>query len=220
MKPLFILAAMVGTVVYIGTPRAAEAQVWKTIKQQTAKKVAERKARADSAIIARAAKTVDSTLAKSGRGLDTAVSVAAGFADQAVAKTEQTVVNATASLRGQDPEAEKLTADFASGRAVMREIRFEGVTEQLVGGADVHVSRLARLLKAQSGGVLVEVHVDPSTDAAADKALSDRRAMALKARLVAESIPVERVFVIGLGATRPAADGLPGNARIEVARLQ
>jgi outer membrane protein OmpA-like peptidoglycan-associated protein len=62
--------------------------------------------------------------------------------------------------------------------------------------------------------------VDATPDPTGDKALSDRRALALKARLAAEGVPAERVFVIGLGATRPPMDGIPGNARIEVARLQ
>ncbi len=220
MKSIVLLAVLFGTATHLCAPRVLDAQVWKAIKTQAAKKVAERKARTDSALIARAGQTVDSTLAKSGRGLDTAVNMAAGLADQAVAKTEQTVANATASLRGQDRESEELAARLAAGRAVLREIRFEAGAEQLAAGSDAHVVRLARLLAAQAGGFLVEVHVDATADVAADKSLSDRRAMAVKARLVAEGVPVERVFVMGLGATRPPADGIPGNARVEVARLQ
>jgi outer membrane protein OmpA-like peptidoglycan-associated protein len=220
MKSLVIIAVLFGAATHLGMPRVADAQVWKSIKEQAARKAAERKAKADSAIIARAGQTVDSTLTKSGRGLDTAINLAAGVADHAVTKTEQAVVNATAGLRGHDRDAGKLAADLAAGRAVLREIRFDAGTEQLAAGSEAHVTRLAELLKAQSVGVLVEVHVDATPDPTGDKALSDRRALALKARLAAEGVPAERVFVIGLGATRPPMDGIPGNARIEVARLQ
>ena len=59
---------------------------------------------------------------------------------------------------------------------------------------------------------------------AAAQALSEQRAKAVKARLVAGGVPAARLLAVGYGATRPAegnANGnANGNARIELTRAQ
>ena len=220
-RSTLVLAALaLGAVAQLATPRSAGAQLWKKIAEQAEKKVEARKAKADSAILARAGQTVDSTLEKTGRGVDTVVSKAAGFAEAAVAKTEHTVVSAAGVLRGDDPAAEKLAADLGAGRAVLPELRFEGSTDQLASSSAAHLDRLARILKGTSGSFLIEGHVDDGGNAAADRALSETRAAAVKARLVAGGVAAERLFAMGVGAARPPADAQGARARIEVARMQ
>jgi outer membrane protein OmpA-like peptidoglycan-associated protein len=135
-------------------------------------------------------------------------------------KTEETVAHATAGLRGQNSESDKLAADLVAGRAVMPEIRFDGATDQLSAGSEAHIGHLAQTLKSQPGSFLIEVHVDASGDIVADKALSDRRATVIKSHLMTQGVPPERVFVMGLGAARPLTTPTSSNARIEVARIQ
>ncbi|MFN2398484.1 MAG: OmpA family protein [Gemmatimonadaceae bacterium] len=210
-------------------PVRAEGQVLKKMKEQAERRLEARKAKADSAAMARIGQTVDSTLEKTGRRVDTVVSKAAELADAAVAKTEQGVADAATRLRNVSASApDQLAADLAAGRAVLWEIRFEGNTDQLAVGSAPHIDRLARHLEHQPGAFLIEGHVDATADAVADQALSEKRAAAVKERLVAEGIPAARLFVMGLGATRPPAPesvqqagaGATGNARIEVARMQ
>jgi len=216
-----VMAAVVIATGQLSVPAAAEAQqVWKQIKEQTERKFAARKAKADSAAIARAAQTVDSTLAKTGRGVDTAVSKTAAFADAVVDKTSDAVSSAAGALGGSDGEDEKLAADLSDGRAVLSELRFDGATDQLARTSDPQVERLVRLLKAQPGSFLIEGHVDDTGNATSDHALSERRAAALKARLTAAGVATERLFAMGLGATRPPADAQAARARIEIARMK
>jgi len=223
MKPLIVLAIVV---LGVGSsmPAALPAQdVLKRIKEQTRQKIETRKAKADSVAIERVGRTVDSTLAKTGRGVDTVVNRAAGLADAAVNKTASAVSAAGRALAGGDDESEKLAATMATGRAVLRGIDFEHRTHTFVPAADPHIARLATLLATQPGSFVLEGHVDATGDNAADRELSQRRAAAVKERLVAAGVPAERLFAMGLGASRPAA-GAAGasvpNARIEIARLQ
>lgn len=219
-----ILIAMVAFGATTSTPATTHGQdVWKKIREQTRQKIETRKARADSAAIERVGRTVDSTLAKSGRGVDTVVNRAAGLADAAVDKTANVVAAAGRALTGGETEDERLAAALATGRTVLHGIRFEEATDSLTPDAEPHVARLARLLAIQPGTFVLEGHVDATGNDAADRELSQRRAAVLRARLVASGLPAERLFAMGLGATRPTA-GAAGagerSARIEIARLQ
>ena len=215
---LFTAAAVAGQ---LALPAAADAQqTWKKIKDQAEKKFEARVAKADSAATARAGQTVDSTLAKTGRGVDTLVSRAAGLADVAVDKTKDVVSSAGDALTGTDADHEKLATDLAAGRAVLADIRFDGVTDQLTRESEPHLERLAKLLRTQTGRFVIEGHVDDTGNAASDHALSEKRATALKARLSAAGVPAERLFAMGLGAARPPVDPRSSRARIEVARVQ
>jgi outer membrane protein OmpA-like peptidoglycan-associated protein len=198
----------------------ADAQVWKKIKDQVEQKVDARKAKADSAAAARVGQTVDSALAKTGRGVDTVVSKAGGIADAVVNKSGDVVSNAAGALRGKDADEERLAAELEAGRAVLAEVRFDGTTDQLTDAAAPHLERLAKLLRARSGTFVIEGHVDDSGSAGADQSLSEKRAAAVKARLVAAGVAADRLFAMGLGATRPPSDARTSRARIEVARMK
>lgn len=213
----------------LSAPDQAKAQILKKMKGQAERMLEARKAKADSAAVARVSQTVDSTLEKTGRGVSTVVDKAAGVAETVVARTEQGVIDAASRLRNGDGSAvDKLATDLAAGRATLPEITFEGHTDQLAPAYAPYLDRLARLLESQPTAFLVEGHVDATMDAAADLALSEKRAAAVKAGLVAAGIPPTRLFVMGLGSTRPLAFpsgpqegvGAATNARIEIARMQ
>ena len=189
----------------LAAPTPAGAQVLKKIREQVGQKVEAAKARADSAAVARAGRTMDSTLAKTERVVDTAVS--------------KIVSTAAGALSATDAD-ETLAAELETGRAVLAEVHFVGTTDQLDDASEPQLERLARLLKEQSATYLIEGHVDDGGSAAANQALSEKRSAAVKARLVAAGVPAERLFAMGLGATRPPTDPTTSQARIEVARMK
>ncbi|MDQ3205010.1 MAG: OmpA family protein, partial [Pseudomonadota bacterium] len=99
---------------------------------------------------------------------------------------------------------------FASGRAT------------LTGGASSHVRTLAAYLQADPGlRVVVEGHTDSQGQAEANRALSQRRADAVRDALVTAGIPQARVSARGRGADRPVASndtaaGRAANRRVEI----
>lgn len=121
----------------------------------------------------------------------------------------------------QQARPDRLSAEVATGHAVISELRFVRNTDDLAPSAVAVVKHLARAINATWGTFLIEAHVDPSGDAAKEQALSERRATAVKARLVLDGVPPARVVAVGYGSTRPLA-GVPAgqSARIEVARVQ
>ena len=189
----------------LAAPTHAGAQVLKKIRDQVGQKVEAARARADSAAVARAGRTMDSTLAKTGRVVDTAVSK---------------IVSSAAGALNATNDDETLATELETGRAVLGEVRFVGTTDQLEDASDPQLERLARLLKEQSAAYLIEGHVDDGGNAAANQALSEKRSAAVKARLVAAGVPADRLFAMGLGATRPPTDPNASQARIEVARMK
>jgi len=82
------------------------------------------------------------------------------------------------------------------------------------------VRLIATALVAAGGAFLVEAHVAPSGDVVSDQLLTDRRAAAVRARLVAAGVPAGRLFAMGFGATRPAARlDSTTQSRIEISRM-
>jgi outer membrane protein OmpA-like peptidoglycan-associated protein len=215
-----ITAALVGAVVLLGSrPAAAQFGVIDRIKKEAADKAKAKKARADSAMVDRAGKTVDSTLEKTGRGVDTAVARVGTVTDTVLNRGERGVKSLAGSRRADDDA--RLAADLADdGRVVLEGLRF-GPDGALDAASRGTVRALAKLLGEGRGAFLVEGHVAPGPDGAADQARSERRAKAVKAALVEEGIDASRLFVLALGASRPPATGGSGVAeRIEVSRMQ
>jgi outer membrane protein OmpA-like peptidoglycan-associated protein len=69
--------------------------------------------------------------------------------------------------------------------------------------------------------IRVEGHTDDRGTEAANQALSERRAAAVRAAIIAEGILPERVLAVGYGESRPAesnqsAAGRSHNRRVEV----
>lgn len=198
------------------TPLAADGQgVLKRIKEDAAKKAAERKAKAEENAVGTASRMTDSTLEKTGRGVDATVNKVGTVVDTAMNKTERGITNA---VSGGGPD--KIATDLADdGRAIVRELKWAADGAELAPDANAVVKRIAKALKATDKIYLVEVHTDAGADAAASQALSDQRAAALKAKLVAEGVPAGRLFAMGFGGTRAPTDGGVA-ARIELAKMQ
>lgn len=80
------------------------------------------------------------------------------------------------------------------------------------------ISQIAVALARTPGQFLIEAHVDGKNGAAA-QALSEQRATAVKAALVAAGSSPMQLAAVGYGATRPIP-GAKSSARIEIARTQ
>lgn len=90
------------------------------------------------------------------------------------------------------------------------------------------LDRLAQLIAASPGGeISIEGHTDAKGDDAYNKRLSEGRAKAVQAYLIAAGVEAARLRTIGLGELRPTApnagpdgsddpDGRQKNRRVEV----
>jgi len=113
-----------------------------------------------------------------------------------------------------------LAEQLGRGRVVLREIRFAPGSDRINQSSIAVLRELAQALVASSGVFLIEGHTDASPDAASSQLLSERRAVAVKARLVSEGVAAGRLLAVGYGASRPAGTEHKHNARIEVTRVQ
>ncbi len=118
----------------------------------------------------------------------------------------------------QTGDPDDLAAALAEGRAVLYGVRFTEGTAILEPGSGALISRIAGALARTPGQFLIEAHVD-GRHSPATQALSEQRAAAVKAALVAAGSSPMQLAAVGYGATRPV-QGARRNARIEIARTQ
>ena len=111
-----------------------------------------------------------------------------------------------------------VAAALAQGRAVLHGLHFTEGTAILEPSSGPLISQIAGALARTPGQFLIEAHVDGKNPAAA-QALSEQRAAAVKAALVAAGTSPMQLAAVGYGATRPLA-GAKASARIEIARTQ
>lgn len=111
-------------------------------------------------------------------------------------------------------------------RFVFDDLKFETGSTQLTENGERTVDSLVAVLKSYpSVKVSLEGHTDTTGDAAANKALSEQRADAVKRMLVENGIAPDRVQAVGYGQERPVADnntdaGRAKNRRLELVVLQ
>ena len=205
-------------------PHHADGQIWKKIKEAAKAKVEAEKTKAATHVVEAAGTVVDSTLEKSGRGVDSAVSKASTVADTAMNATERGVKGVVGGVVGAF-KGDGLQQDLAKGRAVVAGIRFAPGSDEIMSSSTSMTTRLAKAILATPGTFLVESHTAATNDATADQALTDRRATAVKTRLIAEGVPAARLFAMGFGATKPPAPATANTPaarpdRIEISRMQ
>jgi outer membrane protein OmpA-like peptidoglycan-associated protein len=213
MRALVLIGALLLAAI---APASADAQgnVMKRIKEQAAARAKVRKDSMDNHLVRAATTAVDSAVGKTGRGVDSTVSKVGHVTDTLMNKTERGISGIT---RG--GKENRIGPALANGRAVLAELAFEPGTVRFAASAAETLGQLAEALKATTGTWLIEAHVGADADPAAAQALTQERAVAVKADLVARGIPAERLFAMGLGATRPPTVGTP-TTRIEVAKMQ
>jgi OOP family OmpA-OmpF porin len=106
---------------------------------------------------------------------------------------------------------------------IQEPVNFALNSDRIVGGASFRVlDAVVALLTAHAeiGSVEIQGHTDNRGNAAANRALSNRRALAVKAYLVDHGIRGERLSALGLGPDRPlttndTAEGRARNRRVE-----
>ena len=200
------------------TPRAADAQIWKTIKDHAKKKAAEKTTEAATRVVETSNGVVDSSLTKTGRGVDTLVNKAGTVADTAMNKTERGVSSVAKSLTGGGGGGDKFKASLAAGRLVLTDLKFAPGDTAISADGGKTLDKVAKAILSTNVTYLVESHATDGADAATNQSLSEKRGAAIKARLVAAGVPTTRLFVMSYGATRPAASG--SSSRIEIAKMQ
>jgi outer membrane protein OmpA-like peptidoglycan-associated protein len=190
-------------------PSSGQAQIWDRLRSHAKERLEQRLDSTAAHIVDTGNQLVDTTLGWASGVVDTAVSRTGGLVDSA----SHRVGRLAAGLLGGAGSTRVATA-LSSGRAVLPEIRFVEGSDQLQPSAEPHLALLGRAIAGTPGPVVLQAHVDPTGDAAADQALSERRALAVKRRLVAAGLPPVWLFAVGCGSRPPAG------ARIEVARAQ
>jgi outer membrane protein OmpA-like peptidoglycan-associated protein len=102
------------------------------------------------------------------------------------------------------------------------DLMFDEGKSSLQPSAMTAIDRLAQLMAVYpERSVRIEGHTDSAGDDAANQALSERRAIAVRDALLARGVDATRIEAIGYGETRPIADNAtPGgrqkNRRIEI----
>lgn len=113
----------------------------------------------------------------------------------------------------------------AEGRVATQGIFFDTGSDRIRGESAPTLKQIAAMLTEHTDlKLLIEGHTDNTGDAAANLRLSERRAAAVKAALVAQhAIAAERLTTAGFGVTRPAApnatpEGRQQNRRVELVK--
>lgn len=111
-----------------------------------------------------------------------------------------------------------------SGRVAVYGIHFDTGKATIQADSDAVLQQIVQLLKQDGTLKLrVEGHTDNQGTAAANQALSEKRAQAVVAWLTSHGVPAARLVAKGFGATKPVADnasedGRAKNRRVELAK--
>ena len=158
---------------------------------------------------ARAAEAADAARAAEAR----AEAAEAGMAE-AFAELDSILLN----IAGVSETARGLVVTLGSGV-------FASGQSSLTAQARTEVGRIAVVLQEFSDReIVVEGHTDAVGEEAANQALAERRAEAVRAALIAEGLSPRRITALGFGESRPIADndtpaGRAANRRVEIVVL-
>ena len=149
-----------------------------------------------------------------------AVGDAAKGAMNAAAKALEGVTFAAGSVG--EKFSNFLSSGEGDGTFRFNNMKFATGSATIDGGSMSEVDNLAKVLNAY-GNVSIEVggHTDNTGNAASNDKLSEARAAAVKARLVAQGVAADRISTKGYGSASPAVsndtpEGRAQNRRIEV----
>jgi outer membrane protein OmpA-like peptidoglycan-associated protein len=119
---------------------------------------------------------------------------------------------------GQDPLAEELEK---TGRVRLYGINFDSDSDVLRPESRAVLDQVVATLKSDAAlKITVEGHTDSTSTAQRNQLLSERRAAAVKAFLVAGGIDAARLATAGFGATRPVATNESAIGRAENRRVE
>jgi OOP family OmpA-OmpF porin len=131
-----------------------------------------------------------------------------------------------ASIRVADAGPKLFDVLSAKGRASTHGIVFEDGTDHIRGESTPTLAEIAEILKTHGPlSLTIEDHSDNAGTPAASKALSEKRAVAVKQFLVSKyGIASTRLKTAGLGGTKPVsqnttAEGRQNNRRIDLVKL-
>lgn len=117
---------------------------------------------------------------------------------------------------------EGYTATDLTAALNLTTVNFETGSARLTRSSEAVIAKAAEAIQGAPAGTKVEVggHTDGQGDAVGNQALSEQRAQAVAAALVAHGVPAERLVARGFGSNRPVADndtaaGRATNRRIE-----
>lgn len=137
----------------------------------------------------------------------------------------QTIVTVQAMKQEVAADASSLADEIQkTGHVAVYGIHFDTGKATLQAGSEQVLGEIAKLLGQSPGLKLrVEGHTDNQGNAAANQALSERRAQAVVAWLTAHGVSASRLTAQGFGQTKPVADnstedGRAKNRRVELAK--
>jgi outer membrane protein OmpA-like peptidoglycan-associated protein len=164
-----------------------------------------------------ATRLADTTL-QSGSGLVSGT--VAGVSNMAQMKVGGAGKSLLPSGLRMDGNSDNLSLALGSGRADLRELRFDPATNQLTPSALELARRVAEQLKQRGGKWVIQAYVDPGPG---DQKLSEYRAGVVEAALVHFGVPHESLMSLGYGPSQlqpevPAEGGAATAAYISVAQ--
>ena len=118
-------------------------------------------------------------------------------------------------------DANTLNKMFTDGKYISHGIRFDVNKATLRPEASGELNAIVKILK-ENATLKFEIggHTDSDGDAAANLALSQRRADAVKTQLVALGIATDRLTTKGYGSTKPIADNATFEGKAENRRVE
>jgi OOP family OmpA-OmpF porin len=138
----------------------------------------------------------------------------------------QTVITVREMQQEVTADASSLAGEIEkSGHVAVYGVNFNTDKAEILPSSEKVLSEIVKLLKQNADLKLrVEGHTDNQVGAAANQALSEKRAQAVVAWLTAHGVATTRLTAKGLGQTKPVADngteeGRAKNRRVELAKM-
>ena len=115
----------------------------------------------------------------------------------------------------------KTNSDGSIHVALKSEILFDSGSAKLKPAAISDITKVAEVLKTLKGRkVTVEGHTDAQGNAAKNKALSERRAQAVRSQLVKKGVASNQVVSTGSGAAKPVTSNDTAESRAKNRRVE